>query len=601
MIRVCSIVTASMSLYYLHQGFFAFLGAHDVAVTGVAGKGPEHEWLRGEGVRTVVMPFSRRPSPVLDALCLLRLWWFLLWNRFDIVHVSTPKAALIGSLAARLSGHRRVVFTLRGRVYENATGWKHRALAQMDRLVCSLASAVVPICRELGTAMVSEGLCRPEKIRTIGSGSSNGIDARRFHRTGEAVAAGNLFRRQWDIPPAADLVLFVGRLHAEKGIHELVQAFVALAETQVNAYLALVGPDEFGCGIGPETWRVIRSHPRIRHVPMLRDPVPAYAAATLVALPSYREGFGNAALEASAMELPVVAADVIGCRESTVDGETGILVPPRDAKALAAALVDLLEHPEKRRVLGTKGRERVLRDFRQESLWEGVLDLYREIVRSERGAAEARGRQTHAYRRWGKPLLDVSLILLGLAVALPVGLVLALIIRITHGAPVLFCQERPGRFGKPFKLVKFRTMVDARDAQGDPLSDEQRLTRFGKFLRTTSLDELPELWNVLKGEMSLVGPRPLLMEYLPLYSPEQARRHEVRPGITGWAQVNGRNAISWEKKFALDVWYVDNLRLSLDLRVLWRTLLQVAKKEGIRADGHATMPKFMGTTSPGKV
>jgi hypothetical protein len=178
-----------MSLYYLHQGFFAYLGAHDVAVAGVAGKGSEHEWLRPEGVRTVVVPFSRRPSPVLDALCLLRLWWFLLWNRFDVMHVSTPKAALIGSLAARLSGHRRVVFTLRGRVYENATGWKRQAMAQMDQLVCSLASAVVPICRELGTALVAEGLCRPEKIRTIGSGSSNGIDARHFHRTEATVAA----------------------------------------------------------------------------------------------------------------------------------------------------------------------------------------------------------------------------------------------------------------------------------------------------------------------------------------------------------------------------------------------------------------------------
>jgi lipopolysaccharide/colanic/teichoic acid biosynthesis glycosyltransferase len=165
---------------------------------------------------------------------------------------------------------------------------------------------------------------------------------------------------------------------------------------------------------------------------------------------------------------------------------------------------------------------------------------------------------------------------------------------------VFFGQMRPGLGGKPFRLWKFRTMTDARDAQGRPLSDEQRLTRFGKFLRATSLDELPELWNVLKGDMSLVGPRPLLMEYLPLYTPEQARRHEVRPGITGWAQVNGRNAISWEEKFALDIWYVDHRSIALDMAILLRTFSQVLRQSGIRADGHATMPKFTGTASPEK-
>lgn len=162
------------------------------------------------------------------------------------------------------------------------------------------------------------------------------------------------------------------------------------------------------------------------------------------------------------------------------------------------------------------------------------------------------------------------------------------------GSPVLFTQVRPGLHGKPFRMVKFRTMTDARDASGALLSDAQRLTPFGRFLRASSLDELPELWNVLRGEMSLVGPRPLLMEYLPLYSPEQARRHEVRPGITGWAQVNGRNAISWADKFALDIWYVDHRSLWLDVHILWLTVRKVMVRDGISAPGDATMPKFEG-------
>lgn len=194
-----------------------------------------------------------------------------------------------------------------------------------------------------------------------------------------------------------------------------------------------------------------------------------------------------------------------------------------------------------------------------------------------------------------KRLMDVavsSLALLFLAVPL---LLLALLVRSRLGSPVLFSQVRPGLHGKPFRMIKFRTMTDARGADGELLPDSVRLTPFGRLLRSTSLDELPELWNVLKGDMSLVGPRPLLMAYLPLYSPTQARRHEVRPGVTGWAQVNGRNAICWEQKFALDVWYVDNRSLWLDLRILCLTVKKVFVREGIAAEGEATMSKFTGS------
>jgi lipopolysaccharide/colanic/teichoic acid biosynthesis glycosyltransferase len=196
-----------------------------------------------------------------------------------------------------------------------------------------------------------------------------------------------------------------------------------------------------------------------------------------------------------------------------------------------------------------------------------------------------------------KRLIDFIASSLGLLVlALPL-LVLAWLVHRKLGSPVLFTQMRPGLKGKPFLMVKFRTMTDARDASGALLPDVQRLTPFGRFLRASSLDELPELWNVLRGEMSLVGPRPLLMDYLPLYSPEQSRRHEVRPGITGWAQVNGRNAISWNDKFALDVWYVDHGSLWLDVRILWLTVCKVLVRDGISAAGEATMPRFDGEKS----
>ncbi len=196
-----------------------------------------------------------------------------------------------------------------------------------------------------------------------------------------------------------------------------------------------------------------------------------------------------------------------------------------------------------------------------------------------------------------KRALDILGAAIGLIVFSPILIVISLMIRREMGSPVLFRQSRPGRDGTPFGMIKFRTMRDAIDTDGRPLPDAERLTKLGRFLRSTSLDELPELWNVLKGDMSLVGPRPLLMEYLPLYSPEQARRHEVRPGVTGWAQVNGRNAISWDEKFSLDVWYVDNRSFWLDLKIIWLTIRKVVKREGISAVGEATMSKFTGNGS----
>lgn len=194
-----------------------------------------------------------------------------------------------------------------------------------------------------------------------------------------------------------------------------------------------------------------------------------------------------------------------------------------------------------------------------------------------------------------KRAFDIAVAGLLLILLSPALAILALLVRWRLGSPVLFRQVRPGKGAKPFEMLKFRTMTDARDDKGRLLPDAERLTPFGRFLRSTSLDELPELWNVLKGNMSLVGPRPLLMEYLPLYSSEQARRHQVRPGITGWAQVNGRNAISWEEKFALDVWYVDNRTFWLDLRIIGLTMSGVLKRSGIAADGEATMPRFAGS------
>lgn len=208
------------------------------------------------------------------------------------------------------------------------------------------------------------------------------------------------------------------------------------------------------------------------------------------------------------------------------------------------------------------------------------------------------------YARHFKRVFDVVVSTALLVIAAPLFPIISITLALSQGRPILFRHKRPGRLGRPFILYKFRTMTDGRDANGELLPDADRMTTIGRFLRQTSLDELPQLFNVLKGEMSLVGPRPLRMEYLELYTREQARRHDVRPGITGWAQVNGRNAISWEDKFRYDVWYVDNWSFGLDIKILWLTLLAVLKRQGVSREGYATTPRFTGSGdrmgAPGK-
>ena len=199
------------------------------------------------------------------------------------------------------------------------------------------------------------------------------------------------------------------------------------------------------------------------------------------------------------------------------------------------------------------------------------------------------------YRNFGKRLLDISIATLALVALLPILGLVALLVWVTMGKPIIFCQRRPGLHGKPFTIYKFRTMTETRSKNGKLLPSAERLTTFGKFLRASSLDELPELWNIIKGDMSLVGPRPLLMEYLNLYTPEQASRHLIRPGLTGWAQINGRNALTWEEKFNLDQWYVKNYDLKLDFKIIAITFLKLLRREGVTPHDSVTMKRFTGS------
>jgi len=275
--------------------------------------------------------------------------------------------------------------------------------------------------------------------------------------------------------------------------------------------------------------------------------------------------------------------------------QLGVPVPPRDPKAFADALIALADDPVKRQAMGANARALAESQFSRVVLaakWCQVL----ESTASRYGRRRI-GFVRHATYRWLKSAADRLAALFALLLLSPLLLVVAVLLRWRLGSPVLFRQQRPGCREQPFELLKFRTMTNQRDSSGALLPDAQRLTPFGRWLRATSIDELPELINILRGEMSFIGPRPLLMQYLPLYTSEQARRHDVKPGFSGWAQINGRNALSWEEKFRLDAWYVDHQSFWLDLRIFLVTIWKVIRREGISAAGEATMAPFTGSAT----
>ena len=288
------------------------------------------------------------------------------------------------------------------------------------------------------------------------------------------------------------------------------------------------------------------------------------------------------------------AGAVAAGADAVVDGETGTLVPAGDPVRLSDVLRVYLDHPGLGLELGRAGRERVLRDFRQDLVWESVHREYGRLL-ERAGASPRRAPPRRSLPRRQRPIsllikrvMDIAVSLLALILVSPVLGVAALLIRFRMGTPVLFRQSRPGQGGVPFRVLKLRTLLPG------TLPDEQRMTTLGRCLRASSVDELPQLWNVLRGDMSLVGPRPLMMQYLDRYSPEQARRHEMKPGMTGWAQVHGRNSLSWDEKFRLDLWYVDRWSLALDFWTLILTVWKVLAHQGIAGRGEEMVAEFMG-------
>lgn len=563
----------------------------------VSSPGSDLEELgKRERLQTYAVTMRREVAPFADLVSLYRLWRLLARLRPTITNFGTPKAGLLGGIAAKLAAVPCRIYTIHGLRLETATGVKRLLLSATEKIACRCANRVICVSPSLRRRVIGLGLTTPERTLVLAQGSCDGVNVEHYGPSAANQSAASSLRTTLHLPSGVPVVGFVGRFTRDKGMAELITAFDTLKTRIADLRLLLVGDFEDGDPVPQATRARIEHDPSIIQAGFVADAAPYYHLMDVLALPTYREGFPGAPLEAAAAGKAVVTTNATGAIDSVVDGVTGLIIPAGDSRALAEAMERLLGDSELRQRMGAAGRERVIREFRQESVVDALIDEYRSLLESHTGTAEHPTAQ-HGWRLFVKRTLDLAVALVGLFVLSPLLLLTGFLVLITMGRPVLFRQRRPGKNQKPFMLVKFRTMRHQADASGKALPDAMRLTGLGRLLRATSLDELPQLWNVLRGDLSMVGPRPLLMAYLDRYTPDQLRRHNVLPGITGWAQIHGRNAITWPEKFQLDLWYVDHWSLGLDLQILCKTLWQVIKRDGISQQGHATMPEFTGACS----
>lgn len=378
--KICIIVSASMNLYSLYKEQFKFLMQNGYDVTAIANNGVEHKWLRDDGIKTKVINFRRKPSPFYDFMSLVKLTWFFLTNRFDIVSISTPKASLIAAIAAFMTRKKNIIYTLRGRAYEKSTGVKRFFYECIERLICGVSSEVFCISHELKRDFILKKLCSSGKIYVIGSGSSNGVDLNKFSLTEKKRKEGLKIRHDLNLADEDILILYSGRIRKDKGINELVYAFKNISNSFSHVHLLLQGEFEYFDPLDFEVNEEIKSNSRIYTKGWTKNVEFFFAGADIFAFPSHREGFGNVAIEASAMELPVVGFNVIGCRESIKDGVSGILCNNINAEDLEKNLTLLINNRDLREKLGSNGRARAVQEFDSEIIWKEILKKYDELT-----------------------------------------------------------------------------------------------------------------------------------------------------------------------------------------------------------------------------
>ncbi|MGW9126191.1 sugar transferase [Paenibacillus chitinolyticus] len=555
-------------------------------------EGYDEQAMKNSGLKLKFVQMNRKIRPVEDVRSILRMRRLIKREGYDIVHTHTAKAGIIGRAAAWLARTPVIMHTSHGLpFYEGQSKTAYTVYRTLEKIGTYFCDALASQNREDIT-----------KLQSLNAGKivyyeGNGVDLDKLDKAAGTISREELesLKATYGVPENKTVLLMGARMEPVKDHHFLLDALALLKSQGITDFVCLLA------GKGPLEKQILERIAELglqKEVLLIGHRSDLYAflkMADIVVLTSEKEGIPRFLMEAMAFSKPVVASDVLGTRELVRHEDTGLLVPYKNTGALAKAFRTLIENKAYGTMLGQGGRRRIEREFTEQIVVKRLETMYKEL--------RAGTRQKGRIGRWlGHTVLrtaDLAIALPLVLLLLPVYAVVGLLVRMKLGSPVLFKQKRPGRFGRPFHVYKYRTMTDKRDSSGNLLPDEVRLTAFGKLLRKLSLDEIPQLLNVIKGDMSLVGPRPLLMEYMELYTDEQKRRHWVRPGITGWAQVNGRNAISWEDKFKLDVWYVDNRSFRLYVKILLLTAVKVVRREGVSQEGQATTTKYTGSAASG--
>lgn len=588
--KLIRITTIPLSLDKLLSGQLNYMNSN-YDVTAVSS---DSDYLKKigtkENVKTFTLEMSRKITPMHDLMAVVKLFLFLKKERPLIVHSHTPKAGIVAMIASKCAGIPIRLHTVAGLPLMETKGLKRSILESVEKLTYSCATKVYPNSKGLRDFIVANKFTAHEKLKIIGSGSSNGINTKHFSPEQVSTSQQQKLKTELGIEAEDFVFIFVGRLVADKGINEVVAACKKIVQNNLNIKLLLVGLYEQDLDpLDASTLEEININKNILFTGYQDEVRPYLAISNALVFASYREGFPNVVLQAGAMGLPSIVTDINGCNEIIVDGKNGIIIPVKNSEAIAKAVLRMSTKKDFFDSLQSNAREMISSRYEQKLIWDSILEEYKQAEEKLQYAPKL-----GLYNKTIKRFLDISFAALALITLSPLLCIVALCLFIVNNRTVLFLQKRPGIGGKLFTIIKFKTMNDKKDAEGNLLPDAKRLTKIGKWIRTASLDELPQLVNVLKGDMSFVGPRPLLPEYLDLYTQTQKRRHNVKPGITGWAQINGRNTIDWETKFKLDIWYVENQSFSLDISIIFKTILKVLKVEGISAANSVTMEPFYG-------
>lgn len=540
------------------------------------------------GIEAISYEINRASlNPISGIKTILEISKILKEQKPDIVHTFMLKPNIYGSFAAKLAKLDCIINSLTGlgSFYIQKT-FKTEIIRliieTLNRISFKIANKVLFQNNDDLTLYVEKGIIESKKAILI---KGSGIDTKIFSPLSSDEK--DKIRQNLQIPKDSCVILMIARAIKHKGVVEYYKAAQEITNKYKDVVFLYVGGVDNG-NISAMNEESLHTD-FVRYLGVRDDIRDIVGICDIFVLPSYREGIPRTLLEAGSMAKPIVTTNAVGCREVVDNGINGFLVNVGDYKDLESKITTLIQDKNLREEFGKKSREKICNEFGVESIVASYLKLYNDTIEDK---------ETNTFKIYPhiiKPILDRFFALILIICFLPIILTIAILIKNKLGSPILFSQDRPGKNGKIFKIYKFRTMSDERDENGELLSDEIRLKGFGKIIRKTSLDELPQLFNVLKGDMSFIGPRPLLAEYLSLYSKEQARRHEVMPGITGWAQINGRNAISWEEKFKLDVYYVDNVSFMLDLKIFFLTIYKVLRKKDINSSTSVTMEKFTGS------